>query len=42
MPADVVKRLTKKRIFAMGMSDTVMTVLNFEECRFRGLKPKTG
>jgi hypothetical protein len=41
MPADVVKRLTKKRIFAMAMSETVMTVLNFEECRSRGLRPKT-
>jgi hypothetical protein len=40
MPSDVVKRLTKKRIFAMAMSDTVMTILNFEECRSRGLKPK--
>jgi hypothetical protein len=42
MPGDVVKRLTKKRIFAMAMSETVMTILNFEECRPRGLKPKTG
>ena len=42
MPGDVVKRLTKKRIFAMAMSETVMTILNFEECRSRGLKPKTG
>ncbi len=40
MPPDVVKRLTKKRIFAMAMSETVMTILNFEECRSRGLRPK--
>jgi hypothetical protein len=42
MPPDVVKRLTKKRIFAMAMSETVMTVLNFEECRSRGLRPQKG
>jgi hypothetical protein len=42
MPADVVKRLTKKRIFAMATSETVMTILNFEECRSRGLRPKKG
>jgi len=40
MTADVLKRLTKKRILAMGMSDSVMTVLNYDECRFRGLRPK--
>jgi len=42
MPGDVLKRLTKKRIFAIAMSETVMTILNFEECRSRGLRPTTG
>jgi tRNA nucleotidyltransferase (CCA-adding enzyme) len=33
LPADVVARLSKNRIYAMAMSDSVMEILNYDECR---------
>ncbi len=32
LPADVVTRLSKNGIYAMGMSDEVMEILNYDQC----------
>jgi tRNA nucleotidyltransferase (CCA-adding enzyme) len=32
LPADVVARLSKNGIYAMGMSDSVMEILNYDQC----------
>jgi len=33
LPPDVVNQLSNNRIFAMAMSDTVMQILNYDQCR---------
>ena len=33
LPEDVVTRLSKNGIYAMGMSDSVMEILNYDRCR---------
>jgi len=33
LPPDVVNQLSNNRIYAMAMSDTVMQILNYDQCR---------